>query len=269
MLHFDLNISITLKELPFVERFDAAAGLGFGAVEFWWPAGEDLGMLIRRAQDAGLAVVLINFDAGAMAQGERGMLNHPLRQAEFRANVPVALELARKLGCNRLNALAGKWLADEPREAQLARVRENLHWAAELAAEAGITILVESLNSWENSGYLFCDTASTLAFLESVGRSNLQYQYDIYHMQRMEGNITATIQAYSRQIGHIQVADAPGRHQPGSGELCYPFIFQAIEQSDYRGYIGLEYNPQGSLAESLAWLPADRRGAIPLAALRL
>lgn len=269
MVHFDLNISITMKELPFLERFDAAARLGFGAVEFWWPSGEDLRALPQRLHDAGLAVALFNLDAGAMAQGDRGLLNDSQRQAQFRANVPVALELAQQLGCTRLNVLAGKWLPDESRATQLERVCENLRWAAEQAAAAGITLVVESLNAWENPGYLFTNTASTLAFLQTVEMPNLAYQYDVYHMQRMEGNITATIHDHCAQIGHIQVADAPGRHQPGTGELNYPFIFRAIDASGYNGYIGLEYNPRGSLAESLAWLPPDRRGPIAVEALGL
>lgn len=269
MLQFALNISITMREVPFLQRFDLAARLGFGAVEFWWPSGEDLPAVVHQVRDAGLKVALINFDAGAMAQGERGLLNHPGRQAEFRANVPVALEFAQQIGCTRLNALVGKWLPDEPHEAQLARVCENLAWACGQAAEAGATVLVESLNNYENAGYLVCDTPSTIRLLQQVGAPNLRYQYDIYHMQRMEGNIVPTLTANRDWIGHIQVADAPGRHQPGTGELHYLFIFQAIAAGGYGGYVGLEFNPHGELAESLAWLPADRRGPIAPEALTL
>lgn len=262
MLQFDLNVSILLKELPFLERFAAAARLGFGAVEFWWPTGEDLDAVAARVSDAGLAVALFNFDAGAMAAGERGLLNDPERQAQFRANVPLAIELATRLGCTRLNALTGKWLPGVPREAQLELVRENLRWAAEQAAPAGITVLVESLNTWENAGYTCTTTADTLALLASVGAPNLQYQYDVYHMQRMEGNVCATIAAHVAAIGHIQVADSPGRNEPGTGELHYPYIFAAIAATGYTGYIGLEYNPSTSSEASFSWLPADRRGPI-------
>lgn len=258
MLQFDLNISILLKEQAFLDRPDHAARLGFDTIEFWWPAGEDLNALATRIRDAGLQVALFNFNAGNMPSGDRGLLNDPARQHEFRANVPIALDLAQRLGCTRLNALAGKWRADEPREAQLERVRENLRWAAEQAQAAGISILVESLNTIENGPYLFSNTRDTLAFLDSVGAPNLQYQYDIYHMQRMEGNIAATIREHAARIGHIQVADAPGRNQPGTGELNYPFIFQAIAASGYRGAIGLEYNPLGSSEESLGWLEGAR-----------
>ncbi|MCG8351072.1 MAG: TIM barrel protein [Chloroflexales bacterium] len=269
MLQFNLNVSILLKEYPFLERFDQAARLGFRAVEFWWPRGEDCAAVARRIRDAGLEVALFNFDAGDMAAGDRGLLNDPERQDQFRANVPVALELAQQLGCIRLNALAGKWRSGEAHEAQLDRVRENLHWAAAQAEQAGIAILVESLNAWENNGYLFTNSAETLAFLASVGARNLKYQYDVYHMQRMEGNITANIKAYAAQIGHIQVADSPQRHQPGTGELNYPFIFETIVASGYQGFIGLEYNPRGATAESLHWLPSDRRAPIPVDTLQL
>ncbi|MCU0490818.1 MAG: TIM barrel protein [Chloroflexaceae bacterium] len=255
MLRFDLNISITMKETPFLERFDAAARLGFNAVEFWWPTNEDLPALVRQVRAADLAVALFNFDAGNLAAGERGFLNDPSYQTTFRNHVPAALELAHQLGCRRINALAGKWLPNEARASQLERVRENLRWAAELAADAGITIVVESLNAWENSGYLFTDTAYTLAFLNTIDMPNVAYQYDVYHMQRMEGNVTETIRNHSARMGHIQIADSPGRNQPGTGELNFPFIFEAIEASGYNGYVGLEYNPRGPLAESLAWMP--------------
>ncbi len=269
MLHFDLNVSILLKEYPFLKRFDQAARLNFDAVEFWWPAGEDLDAVARHIRDAGLQVALFNFDAGKMAAGDRGLLNDPERQAPFRANVPVALELAQRVGCTRLNALAGHWRAGEEREAQLERVRDNLQWAAEQARAAGITVLVEAVNSWENGAYLFTNTRDTLEFLASVGAPNVKYQYDVYHMQRMEGNIVATIRAHVDQMGHIQVADSPGRNQPGTGELNYRFIFEAIQASGYAGSIGLEYNPRGSSEESFAWLPDDRRDGIAVGALHL
>jgi hydroxypyruvate isomerase len=269
MLRFDLNVSLTLRDTPPLERFDHAARLGFGAVEFWWPAGEDLRALARRVRDAGLAVALINFDGGDLARGERGVLNHPQRQAEFRANVPVALELAAHLGCTRLHALVGRWLPDVPREAQLELVRENLRLATEAAAPAGVTVVVEALNAWETPGYIVTDTPSALALIESVGAPNLRYLYDIYHMQRMEGNIVATLAAVAPQIGHIQVADSPHRGQPGSGELRFGYIFEAIAAGSYTGFVGLEYIPRGTVEESLAWLPADRRGPIAPADLRL
>jgi hydroxypyruvate isomerase len=269
MLQFGLNVSILLREYPFLERFDQAARLGFDTVEFWWPAGEDLAAVARRIRDAGLKVALINFDGGDVAAGERGLVNDPVRQAQFRANVPVALELAARVGCPRMNALAGKWRAGEARDTQLERVRANLGWAAEQARAAGITVLIEALNDWENPGYLCTNTRDTLALIDSLGAPNVRFQYDIYHMQRMEGNVVATIQAHLDRIGHIQFADSPGRNQPGTGELRFPYIFAAIAASGYPGVVSLEYNPLGSSEESLAWLPPDRRGPVTVDALNL
>jgi Hydroxypyruvate isomerase len=253
MLRFHLNISILLKEYPFLERFEQAARLGFDAVEFWWPRGEDLDQVVQRVRDAGLKVELINFDGGDLARGERGLLNHPERQAEFRANLPVALELAHKLGCRKLNALVGHWLPAESRESQLARVRENLALAAEQARAAGITVVVESLNSWDNGPYILTNTPDSLALLDSVGAPNLAYQYDVYHMQRMEGNVCDTIRRYSERIAHMQIADSPDRHEPGTGELNFPYIFATIAQSAYTGSIGIEYNASTTTEASLAW----------------
>ena len=269
MLQFDLNVSILLKEYPFLERFDQAARLSFGAVEFWWPSGEDLAAIARRIRDTGLRVALFNLDTGDMPAGDRGLLNDPDRQAQFRANLPIALDLAQQVGCTHLSALGGKRRVGEPLEAQLERVRENLHWAAEQARGSGVTLLVEALNEWENGPYLFTNTRDTLALLESLGEPNVKFQYDVYHMQRMEGNIAATIAAHAAQIAHIQIADSPGRNQPGTGELRFPFIFEAIIASGYAGAIGLEYHPLGASATTFGWLPDDRSGAVALDTLRL
>lgn len=259
MLRFDLNVSILLKEYPFLERFDQAARLGFGAVEFWWPTESDPRMVARQIRDAQLAVALFNLDAGNMPAGDRGLLNDPAREPQLRANVPVALELAQAIGCTRINALLGKWRTGEERASQLERVRGNLRWIAEQARAAGVTVLVEAINCWDNGPYIAARTAEALDLIESVGAPNIQLQYDVYHMQRMEGEIVPTLRRVIDRIGHIQIADAPGRHQPGTGELSYRFILAALEQLDYAGYVGLEYNPLGATQDSLGWLPRERR----------
>ena len=263
MLRFDLNISILLKEVPFIDRFAQAAHLGFGAVEFWWPGDELLSVVEQQLQATGLSVALMNFDGGDMAKGERGFLNDAQRQGRFRANVPVAIEFARRVGIPQLNALVGKMLPDKSREEQLDLVRENLAWAADQAASVGIGVVVESLNTFENPDYLLANTRETLKLLAEVGRSNLKYQYDIYHMQRMEGNIIATLQEHIARIGHIQVADSPARHEPGTGEIYYPHVLAALETLDYQGYVGLEYNPSTTSEASFAWLPRDKRDTLP------
>ena len=269
MLRFDVNISILLKEVSFVERFGRAASLGFGAVEFWWPGEENLAAVAEQVQATGLQVALMNFDAGNMAAGERGFLNDASRQQWFRSHVPHALEFATRIGCPQLNALVGNTIPGESREAQLDLVRENLAWAADRAAEAGLGVVVEAVNRFENPRYLLTNTAETLQLLADVNRPNLKYQYDIYHMQRMEGNLIATLREYIGKMGHIQVADSPDRHEPGTGEIHYTHVLAALDELAYSGYVGLEYNPSTSSEASFSWLPANRRGPIAVSELRL
>lgn len=269
MLQFDLNISILLKEVPFLERIRRAADLGFSAIEFWWPGEENLTKVAQALQETGLKAALMNFDAGNMAGGERGFLNDGSKQQWFRSHAPRALDFAVQIGCPQLNALVGNMLPNASREAQLDCVRENLAWVADRASEANLGIVVESLNSFENPRYLLTNTRETLQLLASVNRSNLKYQYDIYHMQRMEGNIIATLREYLGKIGHIQIADSPERHEPGSGEIHYAHVLSELDKLGYQGYVGLEYNPSTSSEASFAWLPANRRDALAVSDLHL
>jgi len=251
------------KEVDFLDRFGRAAEAGFAAVEFWWPSGEDLGRVDAAVKDAGLQVALFNFDAGDMPGGDRGLLSDPGRQQEFRDNVPVALELARSLGCPRLNALVGLELDEVDTAEQLELAADNVGWAADQAAGDGIEIMIEAVNTFENGPYLLATTNAAADFVERVGRDNVKLQYDAYHMQRMEGNVVATLRDRIGSIDHIQVADSPDRGEPGSGELNYRYIFAAIEELPYDGWVGLEYKPTTETTEeSLAWLPEDKRGGV-------
>jgi hydroxypyruvate isomerase len=257
-MKFSANVSILFKEVPFLERFERAARAGFSGVEFWWPA-EPLDEVEAAIAAAGVSVALFNFDAGDMPAGDRGLLSDHDRQHAFRANVPVALELAGRLGCPRLNALVGVERAPGERERQLALAAENVAWAADLAALQGVDVLIEAVNTFENGPYLLPTTRQAAAFIAAVDRPNVKLQYDAYHMQRMEGNLVATISEHAPQIAHIQVADSPGRGEPGTGEINYPFVLDAIEALGYDGWIGLEYNPTTAATEdSLGWLPAQR-----------
>ena len=212
-------------------------------------------------EDAGVDVVLLNFDAGDMPAGDRGLISDPERQDTFRANVPVALELAAAMGCTKLNALAGHWIPYLEREAQLDLARENVRFAADAAAEQEAQVLIEAVNTYENGPYLFSRTRAASEFVRSVGRDNVALQYDAYHMQRMEGDLTATIERHIDEIAHIQVADSPGRGQPGTGEINFDYVFRRITELGYDGHVGLEYKPQGGDTEaSLEWLPRERRG---------
>ncbi len=249
------------KDVDLTERFGRAAEAGFKAVEFWWPSGEDLDDVQAAIKDAGLEVPLFNFDAGDMPNGDRGQLSNPERQQEFRDNVPVALELARNLGCTRLNALVGLDLDDVDTDEQMELARENVAWAADQSAEHDIEVMIEAVNTFENGPYLLSTTKAAADFVQQVGRNNVKLQYDVYHMQRMEGNIVATLRERIDSISHIQVADSPDRGEPGSGELSYRYIFAALEDLSYDGWVGLEYGPTTeSTEDSLAWLPQDKRG---------
>lgn len=260
-MKFSANVSILFKEVPFLERFGRAAEAGFSAVEFWWPMGEDLGEVERAIEDAGLTVALFNFDAGDMPAGDRGLVSDPDRQDQFRENVPVALELARSLGVRRMNILAGHALEGMGREEQLGLARENVRFAADRAKDAGVTVMVEAVNTFENGPYLLYRTDQAVEFVESVGRENVRIQHDFYHMQRMEGNLVATLKENIGHIGHVQIADSPGRGEPGTGEIHYPYVLGVLEDLGYDGYVGLEYNPStGGTEESFGWLPKELRG---------
>jgi hydroxypyruvate isomerase len=271
-LRFCANLSVLFKEVPFTQRFGRAAEAGFGAVEFWWPGREaDLGDVERAVGEAGLDVALFNFDAGDMPSGERGLVSDPGRVEQFRENVPVALDLARKLGCRRMNVLVGHEKEGMDRGEQLALARENVAFAADGAKEAGVTVLVEAVNTFENGPYLLRTTGQAVEFARSVGRPNVKIQHDLYHMQRMEGNLVATLEENVGEIGHVQVADSPGRGEPGTGEIHYPFVLAELERLGYDGYVGLEYNPTtGTTEESLGWLPEQGRGSeVSVSDLRL
>ncbi len=262
-MRFSANLSILFKEVPLLERFGRAAGAGFSAVEFWWPGhAADLGEGAQAVKDAGLEVALFNFDAGDMPNGDRGLVSDPGRQEQFRENVPVALEFARALGCRRLNALAGHEIGGTGRDEQLSLARENMRFAADQAAEHGIGVVVEAVNTFENGPYLLSTTAQAVEFVEGVERPNVQIQHDFYHMQRMEGNLVANLREHFDHVGHIQVADSPDRGEPGTGEIHYPYVFAELERLGYDGYVGLEYNPTTeTTGESLGWIPKELRAA--------
>jgi hydroxypyruvate isomerase len=203
---------------------------------------------------------LVNFDSGDMPAGDRGFVSDPERQHVFRDNVPVALELARRLDCRRLNALVGHERSPEQREEQLALACENIAWAADQAAAVGAQVLIEAVNTFENGPYLLHTTRQAADFVTSVRRPNVKLQYDVYHMQRMEGNLVATLRDRIGEIAHVQVADSPARGEPGTGEINYPFVLGALEELGYDGFVGLEYNPTTpATEESLRWLPRALR----------
>ena len=254
-MRFSANLSFLFKDAPFIERFRRARAAGVRGVEFMWPGAQELAAVERAVAEAGVEVALFNFDAGDIAAGDRGLLSDPARHERFRENVPIALELAARIGCTRLNALVGVRLPEIERDVQLQLARANVAWAAEQARAQGASIMIEAVNSYENGPYLLDTTAKAVAFLDAVGADNVLLQYDVYHMQRMEGNLADTISRLLPRIGHVQVADPPRRSEPGTGEINYRFILGLLERSGYGGWVGLEYNPStATTEESLGWI---------------
>jgi len=250
MLRFDVNISFLFKEVPYLDRFERAASYGFGAVEFPWPGDENLAPIEERVRETRLKVVLMNIDAGDLARGERGFLNDRSRKDWVRTRASKAIEFAQQIGCLRLNALVGNAIAGKSREEQFDQLRSNLAWIADQAAISGIEVVVEALNSFESPHYLLTNTRDTLALLIEVNRPNLKFQYDMYHMQRMEGNLIATLREHIGWIGHIQIADSPERHEPGTGEIHFSHVLTVLDSLGYQDYIGLKYNPTESSDKS-------------------
>ncbi|HET8627856.1 MAG TPA: TIM barrel protein [Thermomicrobiales bacterium] len=269
MPRFAANCSILFTEVPLLDRFARARDAGFAAVESWWPTGVDLDAFAAAIEAAGQRLVLLNLDAGDMAAGDRGFLNEPDAGARIDANFDAALRLAARLDRPILHALVGNLRAGESREAQLALVYERLRRMAARAADEGVTLSLEAMNAADAPRYLLRTGTDVLAALDAVGAPNLVYQCDFYHLQRTEGRLVETLRAHLDRIGHIQIADAPDRHQPGTGEINYRYVLGALDALGYAGYAALEYRPLGTTEESLAWLPPDRRGEIPASALNL
>lgn len=255
-MRYCVNVSILFTEQPFLERFALARCAGFDAVEFWWPDGDDLAQVQSAIEDAGLDVALINFDGGDLASGDRGLLSDPDTVERFRANVPVALEFGGQVGCRSFNALVGRSDPRSTNSEQLGLARESVRWAADQAGRAGANVLIEPINRLDVPDYLLGTTSAALAFIESIGRGNVRLQFDCYHVQRGEGNVVGALRDCFRAIGHMQIADSPDRHEPGTGELRFEFILGEAARLGYDGYVGLEYVPSGPSDRSFAWLAA-------------
>jgi hydroxypyruvate isomerase len=255
MPRFAANLSMLFTEYPFLERFDRAATAGFEAVEFLFPYDENIPAIRDALQRNGLQQVLFNLPAGDFAKGERGIANDPRRVDEFRDGVALALEIAATLDCKKLNCLAGTTLGDVTYREQMETLFANLAYASEQAAMAGVLQLLEPLNQFDAPNFLIPNIQRAHEVLWRMGEPpNLRIQFDVYHQQRTLGNITDMFNRYFDQIGHIQIADSPNRNQPGTGEIYYPFVFNAIDESGYDGWVSLEYKPLGTTGESLSWL---------------
>jgi hydroxypyruvate isomerase len=247
------NLTMLFGEVDFLERFEAAAAAGFTAVEYLFPYAYEPQALTAKLRDHGLEQVLHNLPAGNWAGGERGIACLPDRVDEFKSGVAQAIKYATALDCDRVNCLAGI----PPASVDAAAAREtfvrNLRYAAPLLGSAGITLLIEPINTRDVPGFFLNGTAQAIEIIDAVGSDNLQLQYDIYHMQIMEGNVAQTIERHLPRIGHIQLADVPGRHEPGTGAIDFPSLLAQIDRLGYDGWIGCEYVPAAGTAAGLAW----------------
>jgi hydroxypyruvate isomerase len=251
---FAANLTMLFNEVPFLDRFERAARAGFEAVEFLFPYAYRADEIKQRLDDHGLRLVLHNLPAGDWEGGDRGVASLPDRIAKFRSGVTRAIEYAQALGVGQLNCLLGKAPPGLTDAVLRPLVVENLAYAAAQLKRAGLKLLIEPINTFDIPGFYLCHTAQAVAILQEVGADNAYVQYDIYHAQRMEGELAATMQKYIRNIGHVQLADNPGRHEPGTGEINYPFLFAHLERIGYVGWIGCEYKPAGTTEAGLGWL---------------
>ena len=255
MPRFAANLTMLFNEADFLDRFSAAANAGFEGVEYLFPYDYPADQLVDALSSNNLVQVLHNLPAGDWDAGDRGIACDPSRIGEFRDGVGVAIEYAAALGCPQVNCLAG--IVPRSVSAQAARDTfiENLKFAAPALEAAGIRLLIEPINTIDIPGFLLTRTRDARSIISEVASPNLQIQHDIYHMQIMEGDLARTIEQNLDAIGHMQLADNPGRHEPGTGEINYPYLFDFIDGLGYEGWIGCEYIPKTTTQEGLGWLP--------------
>jgi hydroxypyruvate isomerase len=265
MLRFDINLSMTLTDVPFLERFQRAADLGFGAVEFFWPDDIVLDDVVAAKEAAGVEVVLFNMNAGDASRGDRGLLSNPAHKEWWQRAMLEAIALAERLHCPRIHAVAGNRLPALARSEQIDCAVENLTAMLPHLERAGVVACVEALNVYDTPDFLLTKLAHMMEIVQRIDSPHVRCQYDIYHMQRMEGNLIHTIRHLDMAlIGHVQIADAPARHHPGTGEIHFRNVLAALDEAGYQGYVGLEYRVLGTLEDALAWLPREaRRTASP------
>lgn len=256
MPKFAANLTMLYNEMNFLDRFAAAAKDGFAGVEYLFPYAFEKEALAERLERHRLLQVLHNLPAGDWDAGERGIAILPDRVGEFRDGVGKAIEYATALGCPQVNCLVGKAPAGASPDALERTLVDNLAFAAKALKDADIRLLVEPINTRDIPGFHVNTTAHAERLLEAVGSDNLFIQYDVYHMQIMEGDLVPTIQRLLPKIAHVQVADNPGRNEPGTGEINYPFVFSALDRIGYRGWIACEYKPARGTSEGLSWMRA-------------
>jgi hydroxypyruvate isomerase len=261
MPRFAANLTMLFAEMPFLDRFAAAKAAGFSGVEYLFPYDYDKADLREQLDEYGLIQVLHNLPAGNWATGERGIAILPDRVDEFRDGVARAISYAKALDCRQLNCLVGIAPRDaDPFEMNEVLV-ENLRFAADALARERIKLLVEPINTLDIPGFFLNKTEQAVQLIADVRSGNLFIQYDIYHMQVMEGDIARSLQKHLARIAHVQLADNPGRNEPGTGEINYPFLFRHLDALGYRGWVGCEYKPRTTTIDGLGWRAALTRDA--------
>ena len=248
------NLTMLFNEVDFLDRFGHAARAGFRGVEFLFPYAHQAEQIADLLDAWRLRLVLHNLPAGNWAAGERGIACHPGREAEFQDGVGKAIDYAKALGVKQLNCLAGIVPAGVTPQSAHATLVSNLTFAAGALQRQGIDLLIEPINTFDIPGFFLHGTRQALDIIAETGSSNLFLQYDIYHMQRMEGELAATIEANLELIRHIQLADNPGRNEPGTGEINYRYLLGLLDEIGYAGWIGCEYKPQAGSAQGLGWM---------------
>ncbi len=254
MPKFSANLSMLFTEVPFLARFEVAAKAGFKGVEVQFPYAFETKQIAEKIESTGLELVLFNLPAGDWDAGDRGIAANPARVGEFRDGVGKALEVAKKLGVTQLNCLGGLAPEGVPEEKIRQTFVDNLKFAGGELKKAGLRLLVEPVNYLDVPGVYLFHTQKALDLIKETGADNIFLQHDIYHMQRMEGELANTIKANIAMIRHMQIADSPGRNEPGTGEINYRFLFRLIDELGYDGWIGCEYHPKTTTLEGLGWM---------------
>jgi hydroxypyruvate isomerase len=253
MPRFAANLSMMFNEAPFLDRFALAAKAGFKGVEFLFPYEHPAAEIAKRLSDNGLTQVLFNAPPGDWAAGERGIAALPGREQEFRDGVRRALDYAAVLSCRRLHLMAGIMPPGAKQGTLTCLYAINLAWAAEECAKVGVKPVIEPINQRDMPGYALTGIAHAVQVIEAVGPDRLGLQFDLYHTQVTEGDLVKRLEAVLPYVAHIQCADTPGRNEPGTGEIAYPFVFRRIDEMGYRGWIGCEYRPAGETTAGLSW----------------
>ncbi len=253
MPRFSANLSMLYTELPFMERFAAAANDGFSAVEYVGAYDQDQDALAELLSEHNLTQALFNLPAGNWAAGERGIASHPNRVEDFREGVDTAIAYAKATSCTQLNCLAGIAPQSHDRVALEQVLVDNLAYAAPRLAYAGIKLLLEPINTRDIPGFFVNSTDDFERIAAAVGHENLHLQYDFYHMQVVQGDLLPTFKRLQNRIAHVQIADNPGRNEPGTGEINYTNIFKALDEAGYTGWVGAEYKPLNGTSAGLGW----------------